>query len=74
MEKILLQCVKFPLHTRELRHKVNESVVSKDNQTYGLFTSGGNGQEKSGKKDNKLSSWKGPKPDDVRNYYKEKGH
>ena len=41
---------------------MNESGVAKDDQAFGMYTSGGNGQGKSEKKDNKSSSSKGPKP------------
>ncbi|KAJ4704922.1 Retrovirus-related Pol polyprotein from transposon TNT 1-94 [Melia azedarach] len=60
------------LHTRELRHKATGTGA--DNQAAGLVASGSYGHENSGKKKFKKPVSKGPKPNDVCNYCKEKGH
>ncbi|KAJ4721737.1 Retrovirus-related Pol polyprotein from transposon TNT 1-94 [Melia azedarach] len=60
------------LHTRELRHKATGTGA--DNQAAGLVASGSYGYGNSGKKKFKKPVSKGPKPNDVCNYCKEKGH
>lgn len=63
-DTVTLEDVRSALHTRELRHQANGT--SSDSQASGLFTSGGKGQGKSGrKKDKKSFSSKGPKPNDI---------
>ena len=72
-DTVSLEDVRSALHSRELRHRATSSNV--DNQATGLVVSGGKGFEKSGNKKQKKKSFvKGPKPGDVCNYCKEKGH
>ncbi|KAJ4711012.1 Retrovirus-related Pol polyprotein from transposon TNT 1-94 [Melia azedarach] len=61
-----------PVYTRELRHKATGTGA--DNQAAGLVASGSYGHGNSGKKKFKKPVSKGPKPNDVCNYCKEKGH
>lgn len=73
-DTVSLEEVRASLHSRELRHKATGTIT--ENQAAGLVVSGGKGHGKSGKKKfnkNKQVS-RGPKPDDICNYCKEKGH
>ncbi|KAJ4700747.1 Retrovirus-related Pol polyprotein from transposon TNT 1-94 [Melia azedarach] len=67
-----LEEVRSSFHTRELRHKATGTGA--DNQAAGLVASGSYGHGNSGKKKFKKPVSKGPKPNDVCNYCKEKGH
>ncbi|KAJ4730101.1 Retrovirus-related Pol polyprotein from transposon TNT 1-94 [Melia azedarach] len=69
---VSLEEVRSSLHTRELRHKATGTGA--DNQAAGLVASGSYGHGNSGKKKFKKPVSKGPKPNDVCNYCKEKGH
>ncbi|KAJ4710294.1 Retrovirus-related Pol polyprotein from transposon TNT 1-94 [Melia azedarach] len=71
-DTVSLEEVRSSLHTRELRHKA--TGTSADNQAAGLVASGSYGHGNSGKKKFKKPVSKGPKPNDVCNYCKEKGH
>ncbi|KAJ4701136.1 Retrovirus-related Pol polyprotein from transposon TNT 1-94 [Melia azedarach] len=71
-DTVSLEEVRSSLHTRELRHKA--TGTSADNQAAGLVGSGSYGHGNSGKKKFKKPVSKGPKPNDVCNYCKEKGH
>ncbi|KAJ4706252.1 Retrovirus-related Pol polyprotein from transposon TNT 1-94 [Melia azedarach] len=71
-DTVSLEEVRSPLHTRELRHKATGTGA--DNQAAGLVASGSYGHGNSGKKKFKKPVSKGPKPNDVCNYCKEKGH
>ncbi|KAJ4721172.1 Retrovirus-related Pol polyprotein from transposon TNT 1-94 [Melia azedarach] len=71
-DTVSLEEVRSFLHTRELRHKA--TGIGADNQAIGLVASGSYGHENSGKKKFKKPVSKGPKPNDVCNYCKEKGH
>ncbi|KAK9675632.1 hypothetical protein RND81_11G020200 [Saponaria officinalis] len=77
-DTVTLEDVRSSLHIRELRHKAAGTITY--NQATGLVASGGYGQGNSGKKKFKnfsysgASGYKGPKPTDVCNYCKEKGH
>ncbi|KAJ4723126.1 Retrovirus-related Pol polyprotein from transposon TNT 1-94 [Melia azedarach] len=71
-DTVSLEEVRSSLHTRELRHKATGTGA--DNQAVGLVASGSYGHGNSGKKKFKKPVSKGPKPNDVCNYCKEKGH
>ncbi|KAJ4705295.1 Retrovirus-related Pol polyprotein from transposon TNT 1-94 [Melia azedarach] len=71
-DTVSLEEVRSSLHTRELRHKATGTGA--DNQAAGLVASGSYGHGNSGKKKFKKPVSKGPKPNDVCNYCKEKGH
>ncbi|KAJ4717014.1 Retrovirus-related Pol polyprotein from transposon TNT 1-94 [Melia azedarach] len=71
-DTVSLEEVRSSLHTRELRHKATGTGA--DNQAAGLVASGSYGHGNSGKKKFKKAVSKGPKPNDVCNYCKEKGH
>ncbi|KAJ4713974.1 Retrovirus-related Pol polyprotein from transposon TNT 1-94 [Melia azedarach] len=71
-DTVSLEEVRSSLHTRELRHKATSTGA--DNQVAGLIASGSYGHGNSGKKKFKKPVSKGPKPNDVCNYCKEKGH
>ncbi|KAJ4717199.1 Retrovirus-related Pol polyprotein from transposon TNT 1-94 [Melia azedarach] len=71
-DTVSLEEVRSSLHTRELRHKATGTGA--DNQAAGLVASGSYGHGNSGKKKFKKPVFKGPKPNDVCNYCKEKGH
>ncbi|KAJ4720887.1 Retrovirus-related Pol polyprotein from transposon TNT 1-94 [Melia azedarach] len=71
-DAVSLEEVRSSLHTRELRHKATGTGA--DNQAAGLVASGSYGHGNSGKKKFKKPVSKGPKPNDVCNYCKEKGH
>ncbi|KAJ4715843.1 Retrovirus-related Pol polyprotein from transposon TNT 1-94 [Melia azedarach] len=71
-DTVSLEEVRSSLHTRELRHKA--TGIGADNQAAGLVASGSYGHGNSGKKKFKKPVSKGPKPNDVCNYCKEKGH
>ncbi|KAJ4703293.1 Retrovirus-related Pol polyprotein from transposon TNT 1-94 [Melia azedarach] len=71
-DTVSLEEVRSSLHTRELRHKATGTGA--DNQAAGLVASRSYGHGNSGKKKFKKPVSKGPKPNDVCNYCKEKGH
>ncbi|KAJ4702231.1 Retrovirus-related Pol polyprotein from transposon TNT 1-94 [Melia azedarach] len=71
-DTVSLEEVRSSLHTRKLRHKATGTGA--DNQAAGLVASGSYGHGNSGKKKFKKPVSKGPKPNDVCNYCKEKGH
>ncbi|KAJ4720195.1 Retrovirus-related Pol polyprotein from transposon TNT 1-94 [Melia azedarach] len=71
-DTVSLEEVRSSLHTRELRHKATGTGA--DNQAAGLVASGSYGHGNSGKKKFKKPVSKGPKPNDICNYCKEKGH
>ncbi|KAJ4721050.1 Retrovirus-related Pol polyprotein from transposon TNT 1-94 [Melia azedarach] len=71
-DTVSLEEVRSSLHTRELRHKATGTGA--DNQAAGLVASGSYGHENSGNKKFKKPVSKGPKPNDVCNCCKEKGH
>ena len=71
-DTVTLEEVRSALHSRELRHKAAGNVT--DNQAAGLVVSSGKGKLGKKKSGNKKQFSKGPKPDDVCNYCKEKGH
>ncbi|KAJ4703754.1 Retrovirus-related Pol polyprotein from transposon TNT 1-94 [Melia azedarach] len=71
-DTVSLEEVRSSLHTRELRHKATGTGA--DNQAAGLVASESYGHGNSGKKKFKKPVSKGPKPNDVCNYCKEKGH
>ncbi|KAJ4719063.1 Retrovirus-related Pol polyprotein from transposon TNT 1-94 [Melia azedarach] len=66
-DTVSLEEVRSSLHTRELRHKATGTGA--DNQAAGLVASGSYGHGNSGKKKFKKPVSKGPKPNDVCNYY-----
>ncbi|KAJ4715305.1 Retrovirus-related Pol polyprotein from transposon TNT 1-94 [Melia azedarach] len=66
-DTVSLEEVRSSLHTRELRHKATGTGA--DNQAAGLVASGSYGYGNSGKKKFKKPVSKGPKPNDVCNYY-----
>lgn len=69
---VTLEEVRSSLHSRELRRKA--SGASTEDQAAGLTASGGKGHGSGKKKKEKKPFSKGPQPDDVCNYCKEKGH
>ena len=71
-DTVSLEEVRSALHSRELRHKASGSGT--DDQTSGLFVGGGKNFGKGKKSKDKRSFSKGPKPTDICNYCKEKGH
>ncbi|KAL1208699.1 Retrovirus-related Pol polyprotein from transposon TNT 1-94 [Cardamine amara subsp. amara] len=70
-DKVTLEEVRSALHSRELRRQAGDTAT--DNQAAGLVASGSNGLRYSNNRNKRLFS-KGPKPDDICNYCKEKGH
>ncbi|KAL1191959.1 Retrovirus-related Pol polyprotein from transposon TNT 1-94 [Cardamine amara subsp. amara] len=70
-DKVTLEEVRYALHSRELRRQAGDTAT--DNQAAGLVASGSNGLRHSNNRNKRLFS-KGPKPDDICNYCKEKGH
>ena len=71
-DTVSLEEVRSALHSRELRHKASGSGT--DDQASGLFVGGGKNFGKGKKSKDKRSFSKGPKPTDICNYCKEKGH
>ena len=71
-DTVTLEEVRSSLHSRELRRKA--SGASTEDQAAGLTASGGKGHGSGNKKKEKKPFLMGPKPDDVCNYCKEKGH
>ncbi|KAJ4723712.1 Retrovirus-related Pol polyprotein from transposon TNT 1-94 [Melia azedarach] len=71
-DTVSLEEVRSSFHTRELRHKATGTGA--DNHAIGLVASGSYGYENLGKKKFKKPVSKGPKPNDVCNYCKEKGY
>ena len=71
-DTVSLEEVRSALHSRELRHKASGSGT--DDQASGLFVGGGMNFGKGKKSKDKRSFSKGPKPTDICNYCKEKGH
>ncbi|KAJ4713215.1 Retrovirus-related Pol polyprotein from transposon TNT 1-94 [Melia azedarach] len=66
-DTVSLEEVRSSLHTRELRHKATGTGAN--NQAAGLVASGSYGHGNSGKKKFKKPVSKGPKSNDVCNYY-----
>ncbi|KAJ4710008.1 Retrovirus-related Pol polyprotein from transposon TNT 1-94 [Melia azedarach] len=66
-DTVSLEEVRLSLHTRELSHKATGTGA--DNQAAGLVASGSYRHGNSGKKKFKKPASKGPKPNDVCNYY-----
>ena len=72
-DTVSLEVVRSSLHSRQLRHKETGAVT--ENQASGLMANGGKSSGRKGNKKNKHQGQKsGPKPDDICNYCKEKGH
>ena len=71
-DTVRLEEVRSALHSRELRHKASSSGT--DNQASGLFVSGVKGHGNKRKSKDRKSFPRGPKPTDICNYCKEKGH
>ncbi|KAG7594602.1 Zinc finger CCHC-type [Arabidopsis thaliana x Arabidopsis arenosa] len=69
---VTLEEVRSALHRRLLRHQA--AGTGTDNQGSGLVASGSNGLGYNKKNRNRNQFSKGPKPDDVCNYCKERGH
>ncbi|KAL0787017.1 hypothetical protein Bca101_003263 [Brassica carinata] len=71
-DTVKLEEVRSALHSRELRHKASSSET--DNQASRLFVSGVKGHGKRRTSKDRNSFPRGPKPYDICNYCKEKGH
>jgi hypothetical protein len=72
-DTVSLEEVRSSLHARELHHKETGTII--ENRASGLMASGGKSGGKKGNKKNKQQWQKsGPKPNDVCNYCKKKGH
>ena len=71
-DTVKLEEVRSALHSQKLRHKTSNSGT--DNQASKLFVSGVTGHGNISTSKDKKSFPRGPKPSDICNYCKEKGH